>query len=571
MRMFVLWLVLLVLPLQAFSGQILTAQQAYQIQTQQQGAVLHVHARIAPDCYLYRDRFRVKSVSSALHSGTPVFLTIPLLKDDPEFGKVAVFHRQMDVDIPFEGQGALLLGWQGCNERVGLCYPPQTLLVAVKAAAATATAQAVPRPPESHRSLMFWLYRLLEFYLGGLAMSLTPCVWPMVPILSGIIARQSGSGQTVPGRTQRSLLSLSYVLGTACSYGLLGAVFSGMGQRISLALWFQTPLWLIGMSLIFIALALSLFGFYSLRLPAVLNNALDTWSRRQRLGSLAGTFMMGVLAALVVSPCVSAPMAAALMYVSQVGNVFLGFLALFILGLGIGTPLFLLGVSEAQWLPRAGAWMQGVQAALGVGLLATAVNLLARLLPEFYEWGLYGLLLIGSGVALGALEAADYGWPRVRKAAGIALLLIGGFSVLQAWTLWLGPHTAATSGNTMRATSTGIAPAAVVSTPAELQAMLERYRGQEILLDFWARWCISCQEIEHEVLVVPAVQQRLQQRLLLRVDVTQRTAETDALLQQFQIPGPPALILLNAEGQVRRPWLNGAVSAQALINYLDGR
>ncbi len=533
------------------AGSPLTAVDVFKVQTSIQGSVLHVDIHIDDCCYLYLQRFYADPQKSVQLQ--PIrFLTQAIHKDDPDFGPVDIFHHALIADIPFQGQGSVMLHWQGCNERMGICYPPQNRFVLLKAEPV-----AKSLPPE-------FLHQLGIYYLGGLAMSLTPCIWPMLPILAGIIARQPGST-----RRSRIRLSLSYVLGTAFSYGLLGALFAWFGHGINLAAWFQKPVWLITMASIFVILALSLFDLYTLRLPSGLSNRIDQLSRRQRLGSLSGTFVMGALAALIVSPCVSAPLAAALVMVSQLGIILAGFSALFVLGLGIGTPLLIFGAFQAHFMPKAGSWMKGVQAIFGIALLATAVNLLARLMPDWLSVFLYSVLLVGSGVSLGAFDSAAWGWPRTLKALGLILALLGALGVMKAWQqFW--SMSDRTPGTAVSLNQPALfIPEQTVTTPEQLQSVLTQDKGRPILLDFWASWCVSCKELEHQVLDQPAMLERLNHLHRIRVDVSSSSDASTQLLNQYQLVGPPALVLLDAGLQRRTPARSGIVTTDQLNQDLD--
>ncbi|NNM51120.1 MAG: protein-disulfide reductase DsbD [Pseudomonadales bacterium] len=550
LRYLVWTLSIVILTLPAVNAQtILTAAQAFTVTTTAQPGHLLIHFHITDGCYLYQKRMSFTPLDHSLSAGNPKFMLPPDTKDDPEFGRVQVYHHDVDVDLPVQGQGKLHLSWQGCNEKIGICYPPQTRDIDVNS---TVT------PPVSARSME----KLIPFYLGGLAMALTPCVWPMIPILSGIIARQHSRR-----RRDSVLLSLSYVLGTASSYALLGGVFAWLGHSINLAAWFQQPFWIITLAIIFVLLSLSLFDIYELRLPSALSNRLDNLSRHQRAGSLTGTFLMGGLAALVVSPCISAPLAGAMIFVSSLGSVLWGTLLLFVLGLGLGTPLMLLGVTQAQILPRSGAWMQGVKAAFGVAMLATSLYLLSRILPAPITGLLAGALAIGSGVALGGLEPAAYGWPRTLKALGLILILVGGIWMTQS--LWEGtspslPSNAASSPPAMQSM-------VVVHNPQELDQALHAALGHPVMLDLWASWCISCQHLQHEVLDTPAMQQRLTGLKLIRLDVSASGPGSDALLQRFNLPGPPALLFLDSQGRSVAPALVGEITQQAIDQVLTNQ
>ncbi len=541
-------IVILTLPA-VYAQNILSAAQAFTVTTTAQPGHLLVHFHIADGCYLYQKRMSFTPLDHTLSMGNPKFMLPPDTKDDPEFGVVQVYHHDVDVDLPLQGQGKLHLSWQGCNEKVGICYPPQTQDIKVNSKL---------MPPVSTRSME----KLLPFYLGGLAMTLTPCVWPMIPILSGIIARQHSRR-----RRDSILLSLSYVLGTASSYALLGGVFAWLGHSINLAAWFQQPFWIITLAIIFVVLSLSLFDIYELRLPSALSNRLDHLSRHQTAGSLTGTFLMGGLAALVVSPCISAPLAGAMIFVSSIGSVLWGTVLLFVLGLGLGTPLMLLGITQAQILPRSGAWMQGVKAAFGVAMLATSVYLLSRILPAPITGLLAGALALGSGVALGGLEPAAYGWPRTLKALGLILMLAGG--------IWITQSLQGTRSPDLASTTTPASPTRqnmiMVHNPQELDQALHEALGHPVMLDLWASWCISCQHLEQDVLDTPVLQQRLAGLKMIRLDVSASGPGSDALLQRFALPGPPALLFLDSQGHEVAPPLVGEITQQDIEQVLTNQ
>ncbi len=526
------------LPAQA---SMMSADQAFAVSSQLDGGQLHMDVHIDDCCYLYQQRFAFKSEQVQL--GAAHFDHPASIKQDPDLGAVPVFHHQVQIDVPVQGQGQVVFTWQGCNERLGICYPPQQKRLTISRPGA--------RP---------WS-RLLPFYLGGLGLAFTPCVLPMIPILAGLLA----SGQR---RRERLLATVAYVLGSASSYALLGGGFALLGHSLNVAAWFAQPLWHIGMALIFVMLALSLFDIYQLALPASLAQTLDGWSRRQQAGSVVGAYIMGALAALIVSPCVSAPMAGALIYVTQLGEVFWGALLLFVLGLGLGTPLLILGWGESRLLPKAGPWMHAVRAVFGVGMLVVALQLLQPLLLPLYFMLACALLALGCASALGAFDSAAAGWPRLWKSLGILLALLAA-----AWTFgalaggqdlehpWPAAHPASAAASLPRSS---------VNSPMQLQQALLAARGQKVMLDVWASWCISCRHFEHEVLDQAEVQEALQGMQLIRVDVSAAGPDSDALLQELHIPGPPAVFFVDRQGQFSGAPVLGEVSPQAFLHTLRG-
>ena len=314
-----------------------------------------VHFTIAPHYYLYKDRLKLSDDSASLDIRQP-----SETKLDKNFGKVQVFHNELDIRIHNPSGAALTLSYQGCSEQ-GLCYPPQPLVLSTE----SSPVQAGTDSSDIANKSLWWV--ILSFLGLGIGLSLTPCVFPMIPILSSIIAGQSANKLSAG---KGFGLALSYVLGMACSYALIGVLVAAFGARVNLAAFTQTPIVISLAALLFVVLSLSMFGLFELQLPSFLRNRLNDFSNRQQGGHLLSTFLMGFFAALVVSPCVSAPLAGALMYLSTTGDVITGGAALFALGMGMGVPLLIIGLSGGRLLPKAGSWMLIIKSAFGVGLLA---------------------------------------------------------------------------------------------------------------------------------------------------------------------------------------------------------
>ncbi len=471
--------------------------------------------------------------------------------------------------------------YQGCAE-AGICYPPITRTVAVllpAAGAGTAGAQpgvaaapiAAPAREEASgapiseqdrlaRTLLespLWLSMGLFFGLGVL-LAFTPCVFPMIPILSSIIVGQ-GSALT----TRRAFtLSLVYVLAVAVTYTAAG-VFAGLfGENLQAV--FQNPWILTAFAAVFVLLALSMFGFYELQMPSALQSKLTEVSNRQRGGTLAGVAVMGLLSALIVGPCVAAPLAGALLVIGQTGDATLGGLALFSMSLGMGFPLLVIGTSAGKLLPRAGAWMDAVKAVFGVLLLAVAIWMLERILPPALSMTLWAVLLIVSGIYMGAmtqLRPDASGWSKLWKGLGLvgviygALLLagasIGGGDLLQPLRGTLvaqGPGAGGDAGF-----ERGL-PFRQVKGVEGLDRALAAATGRPVMLDFYADWCVSCREMEKYTFSDPNVRQALSQTVLLQTDVTPNDPEDRALLKRFGLFGPPAILFFSPEGQERRAY-----------------
>ena len=558
---------------------------------------VEVRYRIADAYYMYRERFAFRANGVTL--GTP---EIPpgKVKYDETFQKdVETYKNDLVIRIPVEGSGPFTLtaSSQGCAD-AGLCYPPQehTAQLAAGSAgpgqpalpiganapqstsalssqpamerapatplSAPAATAAVPaaglaetQAPSEMSSIATVLGggRLLAivpaFFLLGLGLAFTPCVLPMVPILSSIIV---GEGKDVR-RSRALLLSVTYALGMAIVYTGLGIAAGLAGEGLAAAL--QNP-WVLGsFALLIVAMSLSMFGFYELQLPSALQSRLASASGRQSGGKLAGVFAMGAISALIVGPCVAAPLAGALVYISQTRDVLVGGAALFAMAVGMSIPLLLVGVSAGSLLPRAGAWMESVKRLFGVLMLAMALWLVSPVLPAVVQMLGWAALLLG------------YGFYLMRRHRHWAAMAFGGaFAVLGAIQL-VG---AASGGRDALAPLAhlggGVHQGLVfkrVKTVAQLEAALADTGGKTAMLDFYADWCVSCKEMEKLTFVDPAVQARLAGTVLLQVDVTANDADDKAMLKRFQLFGPPAIILFDRSGQ--------EVADSRVIGYQDSK
>ena len=550
--------------------------------------------RMPDGYYLYRHRFAFRTADGSPYSLGEAEIPPGKKKIDDYFGEVEVYYHEARARVPLSvpvgasGPVELLVSYQGCAD-LGLCYPPETKQVSFAAPAAAPTGIAAAAPPASGAggggeviqqerltnllSGGSMLAAIAFFFVAGLGLAFTPCVLPMVPILSSIIVGASGGGgaQVPLTRTRASTLSLAYVLGMAFTYAALGVLVGLFGARMNLQAMLQSPPVLIGFAAVFVALALSMFGFYEIRLPERLQNRLNDASQRQAGGKHGSVAIMGSLSALVVSPCVSAPLAAALIYLSTTSDAVLGGSALLALGLGMGTPLLVIGASGGHLLPRAGAWMTTVKAVFGVLLLAVAIWLLERVVAPPVTLLLWAALAIGSGVYLGALDFSPrQGWGQLWKASGVVscvygvLLLIGAASGAENPLRPL-ERFAAGGGGAPAATDT-IAWRAV-DGPEQVAAALGDAGGRPSMLDLYADWCISCKVMERNVF--PAVRQDLNRFQLLRADVTENDAPDKALLEAYGLFGPPSLLFFAPDGRELVEFrVQGELDAGALAAHL---
>jgi len=568
------------------NGGFLPVDQAFKIQARMPDAqTVVVRFTPAQSYYLYRDK--ISFVAGGAASIDSVKLPRGEMKKDPNFGDTEVFHQAFQavlrLENPVAAAFALTVGYQGCSEN-GLCYPPEKKVLAVSFAAneaiASAGKQNEPIAPDAVPASLADDSRIaallgsgnfaviLASFLGfGLLLSLTPCMWPMIPILSGIIA---GQGERMT-RGRGLALSTAYVLGMALAYAMVGVAAGVTGTLLSSAL--QNP-WVLGaFALTFVALAMSMFGFYELQLPAAMQNRLSATSNRLKGGTLTGVFLMGALSAMIVGPCVAAPLAGALLYISQSRDMVLGGTALFAMALGMGIPLLVVGASAGALLPRAGAWMQAVKNIFGVLLLAAAIWIISPVVPPLVHMLLWAALLIVSAIYLRAIDALPPGaggfrklWKGVGVLAllfGIALLvgaLTGGRDVLRPLSgLRLGDGGEAAAHT----------PFVRVASVDELDAAVAG-AGRPVMLDFYADWCVSCKEMERFTFSDERVRQKLAGMLLLQADVTANSENDKALLARFSLFGPPGIIFFDRRGkELEDTRVIGFQSADKFATVLD--
>lgn len=575
--------------------ELLPPDEAFKISVEvRDGNTLIANLTPAKDYYLYRDKiaFEPKQDGMVIEK-----VTLPpgKMKEDMTFGQTEVYYSPVQAVISLKrgnpaGEQALTLEavYQGCNEPVGVCYAPihkviDLTLPAVKAAIG-AVAEAVSAPaaaagvdaaaelfqmPSSKAPAIeteaykidrmfqsgdFWLI-LTGFFGVGLLLAFTPCVFPMFPILSGIIA-QRGKHMT---RRHGFILALAYVLGMAITYAIAGVAAGLSGAMLSAAL---QNAWVLGtFAVIFVLLSFSMFGFYELQLPGALQTKLSEEAGQLKGGHLTGVFGMGALSALIVGPCVAAPLAGALLYISQTRDVVLGGSALFMMALGMGVPLLLLGASAGALLPKAGAWMESIKRFFGVLLLGVAIWLISPVIDDVVHMLLWAALLIISAIYLHAIDPLPERASGLQKflkgigvialLTGVALLigvLSGGRDVLQPLSKLSLAGGSTTFNGEAAASAYASLPFQRVKTVAELDERIRQSKDKYVMVKFYADWCVSCKEMERFTLSDAQVQSRLQDTVLLQIDVTEGTADDAALLKRFKLFGPPGILFIDRQG-----------------------
>lgn len=525
------------------------------------GQTVEVRFDIADGYYLYRDKFRFAVEPDTLSLGTPA-LPPGKEKMDDTFGQVEVYYREVAIRLPVERNSSgnlplvLHVTSQGCAD-LGVCYPPlkQTLSVelfdspdpsAVPAAPAAGNDESGRIAAMLANASSWWV--AISFFGFGLLLSLTPCTFPMIPILSGIIVGAGRDGQPV-SRGRAFALSLAYVFGMALTHAVAGVAAGLTGTLISAAL--QNAWVLGGMALIFGVLALSMFGLFELQMPSFLQSRISEESAQLRGGHLPAVALMGALSSLVVGPCVAAPLAGALLYIGGTGDALLGGLALFCLALGMGVPLLAVGLSAGSLLPKAGPWMAAINKVFGVVLLASALWIVSPLIPVVAQMLAWALLLIVPAIYLHALDPLPpqaHGWQRFGKAVGVVMLLTGAAMLVGVLSGARDPLQPLARIGMAGGSEVRPLPFERVRSLAELDARIAS-AGRPVMLDFYADWCVSCKEMERFTFADPRVRARLSGWLLLQADVTANSAEDKALLAHFKLFGPPGIVFFDPSGR----------------------
>lgn len=571
----------------------LPVMEAFQPSAWHDGNTLFIGVDITDGYYLYRHQFAVTSQTDGVTLGEPS-LPPGLFTTDEFMGDVYVFRDQVVFETPLEatysGPLSVALTFQGCAD-AGLCYPPeQTILEAsetqppsqfadwetansvnVQPDTAAPEAFSAPQSEDSRFSTLIseasLPLALGLFFIAGLGLTFTPCVLPMIPILSSIIVGQH------PTRPRAFALSLSYVLGMSLTYALVGVLMGLFGAGLNLQARLQSAPVLITFALLFTLFALAMFGAFNLTLPPRLSRRIDAWQTRAQRSGPMGLAVAGALSVLVVSPCVTAPLAGALVFISSTGNAAIGGAVLFALGLGMGLPLLLVGTFGATLLPRSGAWMNGVKVAFGLLLLGVAIWMIERLVAAPLALLLWAALAIGSGLVLGALSLNQaQGWPRARQTLGIMLLVWGVLLVVGASLGGNDPLRPLAGSYDVKGTQTeaSIDFIKVDNLAALDETIAQASRAnQPVFVHFTADWCISCQLMERNVYTQPDVAQALSHYTLVAADVTPNTPQSRELLKHFSLFGPPSLLFFSHDEEIRQARIQGEVTASQLQEHLD--
>lgn len=539
--------------------EILTPDQAFQLDIKAENQrTLKANFAIAKGHYLYRDKVTFESQNLVIETIFPK----GDIKKDTHFGEVEVYHNALTATLILNNPPANLekvkvqASYQGCSEK-GLCYSPIRKTFEINLPngstdnANTAMTESTSDQATSLlKSGKLWLV-IVGFFGFGVLLALTPCVLPMIPILSGIIVGDKKVHHHATSRLHAFNLSLAYTLGMSLSYTLAGIAAGLSGQLLSNAL--QSP-WMLGItSMIFVFLAFSMFGFYELRLPSAIENRMVNIANGIKGGQFFGVFSMGALSALIVSPCVAAPLAGALIYIGQTHDVVLGGVALFSLSIGMGLPLLLIGASAGHVLPKAGPWMTAVRDFFGFLMLCLAIYLISPVIPSSLQMLLWAALLIIPAIYLRAIDSLPTNaspLQRLCKGIGIILLALGITMIIGAASGAKSPLNPL-SGIVSKQASTSNSGLSFkrIQSIAELEASIQNAKGQTVMLDFYADWCVACKELEQFTFSDTGIKNALKDTVLLQTDVTNNTPEDIALLNRFKLFGPPGMVFFNQTGQ----------------------
>lgn len=537
-----------------------------------------INFQIKPNYFIYKNRIRlIPRESSAIHLGTLRFPHAEK-KTDKNGKTYSIYKNKVTIPVGLlgnqPGETSVDLHYQGCSDE-GFCYPPEIKTIQLSINNDLALTQAKLGHLEKKFSVRHesqndkivklfmghnWFLIFFTFYGFGLLLSLTPCILPMVPVLSGIIV---GHGKDITTR-KAFFLSLSYVLSMSVTYALIGGVVASLGANLQASM--QSP-WSISLfSLLFTLLALSMFGFYEFNLPHSWQKIIHGTNKSHREGHYLGAAIMGCLSTLILSPCVTAPLIGVLTYIAQTGNIIFGCLTLFILSLGMGTPLLLIGTSAGKWLPKTGSWMNTIKILFGVFFIAVAIHLISRIAPPLISMGLWASLLIFSGIYSGALTYSTSNREKFNQGLGLILLIYGCLVLIGA--------SMGVTNPLQPLTPVSLSNASTIKIPNEQTLMsinkaIVAARGTPIMLDFYADWCTSCKVMEATTFKDPHVKEALNAFVVIKVDVTANGTLEKTILNYFQVVAPPTFVFFNAQGKELPHFkLVGEVSTQEFLSTL---
>lgn len=555
---------------------IIPEKEAFIVSNEQKADGIILNIKLADGIYLYDDQLHVSLISAALKQNIDKEIQRPKPVSYEEFqvhfNNVSLFISQKTVEkYTKSGEYKILLEFQGCS-KTGICYPPEkkefvyTLNTAssIQESSENISEQDAIANSLKTSSISFII---LSFFGFGILLSLTPCIFPMIPILSSIIVSKGESMTT----KKSFILSLVYVLAMSVAYTIAGVLAGLFGSNLQAA--FQNP-WVIStFSLIFVLLAFSMFGFYNIQLPSFLQSAVTKKSDQMQGHGVFGVAIMGFLSALIVGPCVAAPLAGALIYIGQSGDALLGGLALFFMSLGMGLPLILIGISAGKFMPRPGVWMDNVKAIFGIILLGVAIWMLSRIVPLSVSMLLSAMLIVSSAIYMGALEPLEKpstGWAKLMKSLGMIFFIYGVIlfvGVFSGSGNFFYPLERTFTSNSMQVVKEEDLNFINVASLEELQEKVKNAQ-QPVMVDFYADWCVNCKELEQFTFSDKKVQNALNSFMLLKVDVTQNSDTQKAMMKYFGIFGPPALLFFQNGEELKNLRIVGFKNADDFLKHI---
>lgn len=538
----------------------LSGDQAFAFSHKQSAEQLELNWQIADGYYLYKKEIVINGEQAQL--GEPHFPQSERYHDE-FFGEVDIFRHQLAIQVPLKkATGRVEVRYQGCTK--GFCYPPETVRLDLDEQAVQidknfakkseeSTAYTAPIKAEQNQladNLSQSYFSVFWFFVLGIGLAFTPCVLPMLPLLSAIVIGK----QDRPSSTKALLLSITYVQGMAVTYTLLGLVVAAIGLPFQVAL--QSPPVLIGLSILFILLALSMFGLFEIRLPYSWQQKLNNLSQQQKGGSFISVFVMGMIAGLVASPCTSAPLSGALLYVAQSGDLFIGGLALYLLALGMGIPLILITLFGNKILPKSGNWLLNVKTIFGFVMLALPAFLLARVFLAWENY-LWSALAIGFIVWVYEKIGSEKFYQKGAKALLIIMLALSAKPF--ADLIWGEEKAVVEPTHFTR-----------ITTLAELQQKLTASQGKKVMLDLYADWCVACKEFEKYIFPDPAVKEKLAEMEVLQIDMTRNSSANDELMKYFNVLGLPTILFFDEQGnELSQARVTGFMKAEAFLHWLN--